>query len=221
METSHLYFCRQPDTKLIDIFFSSQPTQQPTKLLAGSPIKLSADEDPAASGFIKLATIFYGSIGIPLLVLTVAKSGHQLAYSSLNSLIVVRHYCFSLPAHYLCCSCNMFSCLKTVLSWCCCCCCCFSFLRCLLRNHSRPRSPTAAKKSRPDKRPRLRLLRHRPPEGATESTKSTPAADNELALQQSRSPYVIGFNVDPNQRTGKYDANHRRPTLPRQISHLN
>lgn len=52
-----------------------------------------------------------------------------MAHSTLNTILVVRHYCFSIPIHYLCCSCNLYLCFRW-LSWCCCCCCC-TYLCCL------------------------------------------------------------------------------------------
>ena len=73
-------------------------------------------------------TMLYGALGIPLLFYTVSQTGKQLAHSGLNILLILRHYCFSLPVHYLCCSCNPYLCLRW-LSWCCCCCC--SYLCCL------------------------------------------------------------------------------------------
>lgn len=77
----------------------------------------------------KLATVFYGTLGIPLLFYTIARTGNQLAESAANSLLILRHYCISLPLHYLCCSCfNPYQCLR-LISWLCCCCCC-SYLCC-------------------------------------------------------------------------------------------
>lgn len=126
---------------------------------AGSPLQ----SPPSATG--KLATVLLGSLGIPLLLFSVFHSGKQLAATTLNSLLIVRHYCFSLPIHYLCCSCNLILCLR-VLSWCCCCCCCFSYL-CLAGKRR--------KRKFCDKRRAPKLcLRKRPPGGATRTVMKRP-----------------------------------------------
>ena len=72
-----------------------------------------------------MATVLYGMVGVPLLLLTVAKTGRSLAEHSLNPLLVLRHYCFALPLHFLCCWLGLFACLGWLVRLCCCCCCCF------------------------------------------------------------------------------------------------
>lgn len=135
-----------------------------------------------------MATILYGSLGIPLLLFTVTKSGLQVAQSSLNGLLVVRHFCFRLPLHYLCSLCNLCLWLR-LLSWCCCCCCC-SYLLChLFERRQRKKNGGERTKRAPGccgghrEAPKLRL---RPPGGAGESQKAH--------HQQHQSAYVIGFN---------------------------
>lgn len=107
--------------------------------------------------------MLYGLFGLPLLLLSVARLGRKLAKLSLNGLLIIRHYFFSLPVHYLCCACNPFLCCRW-LSWCCCCCCC-SYLCCSICKNKND-----AKCCDIGKAPKL-SLRLRPKDGATAAAK--------------------------------------------------
>lgn len=130
----------------------------------------------------KLATMLYAAFGVPLLFYTLALTGKQLAQSTLNSLLIIRHYCFSLPVHYLCCACNPYLCFR-LLSWCCCCCCC-SYLFC-------PSDNKREKKYHDKNRaPKLRLRR-----------RFGRLSDRETGANQTA--YVINVQNEPSTRRGK------------------
>lgn len=156
----------------------------------------------------------------------------------MNPLLIVRHYCFSLPFHYLCCSCNLSicKCFKW-LAWCCCCCCCCNFLCSLAVAATRTKKhrSTAADKRKAGKkvkannncdkrakkrRPKLVLVarnRGRFGRKALECAQRSPGgatrrmhATQAAAAAPPKPAYVIGFNV--NKADGKFFPPFQPPT---------
>lgn len=163
---------------------------------SGSPV----EQPRSTTG--KLATIFYGSLGIPLLFYTLARSGHSLARNSINCLLVLRHYCLSLPLHYLCCSCNLFACLRW-LSWCCCCCCC-SYLCCMdsskqkCCDSSRAPKLKLAKRRESGSRRKRRGRRRNQERDERQGLREAEATSGDE--ESNATSFVIGFNVSGDSR---------------------
>jgi hypothetical protein len=161
---------------------------------------------------------------VPLLLVTVAKSGQHLALASLNALLVLRHYCFALPIHYLCCSCNLFVCLRW-LSWCCCCCCC-NYLCCLADNKQKCCDSRSA--------PKLKLHHRRHPNRAsgTKRRRLKENDDSDRQAAEATSTFVIGFNTNnslakparqgecerrASRRSVRYGLHEKRPITVRLV----
>lgn len=125
--------------------------------------------------------------------MTVTKTGNHLAHSTLNTILIVRHYCFSIPIHYLCCSCNLYLCFRW-LSWCCCCCCC-SYIFCLTSDKDKgkccdsrnaPKLKLKAKRKRRESKSDLRFHQAASASGAIYQLDSKHQVENANNLQDQK-----------------------------------
>lgn len=103
-----------------------------------------------------------------------------MAHSTLNAVLIFRHYCCSLPFHYLCCCCNLYTCFRW-LAWCCCCCCC-TYL-CCLNSEDRNKAKCCDKKNAP----KLRLKRVKQATSSSGASQRRPIDQLHFSNQQQKS----------------------------------